>query len=163
MLSKSLFDTLLLEVVQVTLDAYRSRTDVDDTREMVFYKIEQLGFSAGFHLCSHLIASKPLVTDQLDIVKFICREYWQAVFGKQMDTLKTNHKGTFVLEDLDMALLKPFMNSVAHPDISLMTVVYLALPCGMIRGALHAFGVEAVVKANLSTFPQCSFDLNLVQ
>lgn len=35
----------------------------------------------------------------LDIIKFLCKDLWQALFRKQIDNLKTNHRGTFVLTD----------------------------------------------------------------
>lgn len=28
----------------------------------------------------------------MDIIKFICKDFWQAVFRKQVDNLKTNHR-----------------------------------------------------------------------
>jgi hypothetical protein len=30
--------------------------------------------------------------EQLDIIKFICKEFWKEVFNKSIDNLKTNHK-----------------------------------------------------------------------
>jgi hypothetical protein len=33
------------------------------------------------------------------MIKFICKDLWQVVFRKQIDNLKTNHRGTFVLTD----------------------------------------------------------------
>ena len=37
--------------------------------------------------------------DTLDVVKFICKEFWTAAFRKQVDNLKTNHTGVYVLTD----------------------------------------------------------------
>ena len=42
----------------------------------------------------------------LDIIKFLCKDLWQAVFRKQIDNLKTNHRGTFVLTDNVFSPLK---------------------------------------------------------
>ena len=33
------------------------------------------------------------------MIKFLCKDLWQLVFRKQIDNLKTNHRGTFVLTD----------------------------------------------------------------
>lgn len=30
--------------------------------------------------------------DTLEVIKFICKDFWQAVFKKQVDNLKTNHR-----------------------------------------------------------------------
>lgn len=35
---------------------------------------------------------KPRLGDTLDIIKFLCKDFWQAVFKKQVDNLKTNHR-----------------------------------------------------------------------
>jgi len=31
-------------------------------------------------------------TDNLDVVKFVCKEVWMFLFKKQVDNLKTNHR-----------------------------------------------------------------------
>jgi hypothetical protein len=33
------------------------------------------------------------------MIKFICKDLWHVLFRKQIDNLKTNHRGTFVLTD----------------------------------------------------------------
>jgi len=35
---------------------------------------------------------KPRMGDTLEIIKFLCKDFWQAVFRKQVDNLKTNHR-----------------------------------------------------------------------
>lgn len=45
-------------------------------------------------------AGKPRPTTPLDAIKFICKDLWTLVFRKQIDNLKTNHRGIFVLTDL---------------------------------------------------------------
>jgi hypothetical protein len=35
---------------------------------------------------------KPRFGDPLDAVKFICKEFWNEVFAKQVDNLKTNYR-----------------------------------------------------------------------
>jgi hypothetical protein len=35
---------------------------------------------------------KPRLGDTLEVIKFICKDFWQAVFKKQVDNLKTNHR-----------------------------------------------------------------------
>lgn len=32
--------------------------------------------------------------DELDLLKFICKDFWGAIFRKQIDNLRTNHQGT---------------------------------------------------------------------
>ncbi|XLT36107.1 hypothetical protein HN873_067399, partial [Arachis hypogaea] len=38
-------------------------------------------------------------SDHLEAIKFICKDFWTELFKKQIDNLKTNHRGTFVLQD----------------------------------------------------------------
>lgn len=35
---------------------------------------------------------KPRLGDTLEIIKFLCKDFWQVVFKKQVDNLKTNHR-----------------------------------------------------------------------
>jgi hypothetical protein len=35
---------------------------------------------------------KPRLGDTLEVIKFVCKDFWQAVFKKQIDNLKTNHR-----------------------------------------------------------------------
>jgi hypothetical protein len=44
-------------------------------------------------------ANSPRPTAPLDMIKFLCKDLWMLVFRKQIDNLKTNHRGTFVLTD----------------------------------------------------------------
>lgn len=55
--------------------------------------------------------SHPRFRDDLDVIKFLCKDMWIILYGKQIDNLKTNHKvgsgaghglqrqGVFVLTD----------------------------------------------------------------
>lgn len=44
-------------------------------------------------------ANTPRPNQPLDMIKFLCKDLWTLVFRKQIDNLKTNHRGTFVLTD----------------------------------------------------------------
>lgn len=37
--------------------------------------------------------------DTLEVIKFICKEFWTTLYKKQIDNLKTNHRGVYVLID----------------------------------------------------------------
>lgn len=51
-----------------------------------------------FLFYSHSIL-KPRPQTPLDAIKFICKDLWTILFRKQIDNLKTNHRGVFVLTD----------------------------------------------------------------
>ena len=77
-------------------------------------KLELLGYNAGFRLIERLAKDYPKFKDELDLLKFICKDFWVAVFRfldpltrhdsldgcrKQIDNLRTNHQGVYVLQD----------------------------------------------------------------
>lgn len=35
---------------------------------------------------------RPRFTDNLDVIKFLCKDLWTVLFKKQVDNLKTNHR-----------------------------------------------------------------------
>lgn len=52
--------------------------------------------------------------EPLDLVKFLCRDVWQALYRKQIDNLRTNHRGIFVLTD---ASFPPLRNMSCSADV----------------------------------------------
>lgn len=48
----------------------------------------------------------PPQLDVLELVKFICKDLWLSVFDKQVDNLRTNHRGVYVISDLQFASLR---------------------------------------------------------
>jgi hypothetical protein len=53
--------------------------------------LEQIGARIG-HCLAEKLAKKERFLDNLDVIKFICKDFWIAVFQKQVDNLKTNHR-----------------------------------------------------------------------
>ncbi|CAN6714950.1 unnamed protein product [Malus baccata var. baccata] len=113
---------------------------------------------------------RPRFTDHLDAIKFICKDFWSELFKKQIDNLKTNHRGTFVLQDnrfrwVSRMSLDPSENgdlsqenaeaaenkAVQEPNM------HLHFSCGVIKGALHNLGIACAVSADPSQLPACSF------
>lgn len=41
----------------------------------------------------------PRFKDELETLKFICTDFWTSVYKKQIDNLRTNHQGVYVLQD----------------------------------------------------------------
>src|SRR5450432_657136 len=44
------------------------------------------------HLWGSFSRDRPRFTDNLDVIKFLCKDLWTIVFKKQIDNLKTNHR-----------------------------------------------------------------------
>lgn len=67
-------------------------------RETVHYRLESLGYRVGLGLTERFSRDRPRLTDQLDVIKFLCKDLWMVVFKKQIDNLKTNHRVRPVLQ-----------------------------------------------------------------
>lgn len=74
-------------------------------RETRYYRLERLGYRVGQGLSERFSRDRPRFTDQLDVIKFLCRDIWMVVFKKQIDNLKTNHRVGRVVNLLDSMLM----------------------------------------------------------
>ncbi|MCO5548617.1 hypothetical protein L7F22_002077 [Adiantum nelumboides] len=120
---------------------------------------------------------RPRFGDHLEAIKFICKDFWAEIFKKQVDNLKTNHRGVFVLQDnrfrwlTHISLDYPMYNAdgVSMENSLTNTAVmaaraagpYLYFPCGLIRGALTNLGVPCDVSAEVASLPACSFIIRI--
>ncbi|KAK2631653.1 hypothetical protein EUGRSUZ_L02626 [Eucalyptus grandis] len=107
---------------------------------------------------------RPRFSDHLEAIKFICKDFWSEVFKKQIDNLKTNHRGTFVLQDnrfrwLSRMSTDPSLETGQEGDNKATEAMsmHLYFPCGIIRGALSNLGIPCAVSADISSLPACSF------
>ena len=93
-MNETLFKVLFMQLIDVSLqqsipeDSEIPKPD----QELAFYRIERIGFQVGQRLIDRLVLGHRLFSDQLDVLKYICKDYWLALFQKQIDNLKTNHK-----------------------------------------------------------------------
>lgn len=101
----------------------------------------------------------PRFKDELDTVKFICTDFWSSVFKKQVDNLRTNHQGIYVLQDNSFRFLKQISNTSQFLDQAPGHVVFT---CGLIRGVLANLGISAIVTAEITgTMPSCKFHIQV--
>uniref|UniRef100_A0A1A8MSM5 Trafficking protein particle complex 6b-like n=1 Tax=Nothobranchius pienaari TaxID=704102 RepID=A0A1A8MSM5_9TELE len=115
-----------------------------------------MGFRVGQGLIERLTRDSPSFKDELDIMKFVCKDFWTRVFRRQVDNLRTNHQGTYVLQDNKFALLTQLSNGKQYLD---QAPKHLAFSCGVVRGALSNLGLESVVTAEVSSMPSCKFQV----
>lgn len=132
--------------------------------EDVSYKIEQYGFSIGLRMAEILIynnSNNEILKnlELLNIMKFVCRDVWKLVYGKQMDNLRTNHRGTFVLIDNSFKNFNRLDSPIDFNDTINKSKPYLWIPAGIIRGVLKSFGVESLVTPEITKFPSVSFNI----
>ncbi|KAG6478830.1 hypothetical protein ZIOFF_062274 [Zingiber officinale] len=132
--------------------------------ELAAHRIEAIGYQVGHQLIERYTMERPRFNDHLEVIKFICKDFWQELFKKQIDNLKTNHKGTFVLQDNNFRWLTRISidpssdnNDGSQGSSSEATNLLLYFPCGIIRGALSNLGIPCAVSADSSNLPFCSF------
>ncbi|XP_051899974.1 trafficking protein particle complex subunit 6b-like [Pristis pectinata] len=116
--------------------------------------LEGMGFRAGQGLIERFTKETPSFKDELDIMKFICKEFWTNLFRKQIDNLRTNHQGTYVLQDNRFRLLTPVSSGKQYLEEA---PKFLAFTCGLLRGALSNLGIDSTVTAEVSVMPACKF------
>ena len=89
---------LLSLVVKYSIEINFNTFGEDDMLDKAFFTIEQMGYDMGQRIMEKfLITESIFLNEDLEIFKFICRDFWQHVFGKHIDNLKTNHKVFFLL------------------------------------------------------------------
>ena len=125
-------------------------------------KLDSLGFGIGQRYVERYSRDHPFLETSLDIVKFMCKEFWMVLFRKQVDKLQTNYKGIYVLHDLNFRWTARIGALNAEMDAATLmdrARVYTSLACGIIRGALWNLGLNASVKAELQKLPAVQFTI----
>ncbi|KAI2630941.1 transport protein particle component [Hypoxylon sp. NC1633] len=137
------------------------KLDEDEERDAVFFRLEALGYRVGLGLVERFSRDRPRFNDTLDAIKFVCKDLWMLVFKKQVDNLKTNHRGVYVLTD---NAFRPLSRMSADPGghAVVRAQPFLWFPCGVLRGALAAMGIVATVQAETNELPGAVFQIKTV-
>ncbi|XP_062872750.1 trafficking protein particle complex subunit 6B, like [Trichomycterus rosablanca] len=151
-----LFEFLHMEIVSYVYREQTAQEDQDKDRVTSISVLEGMGFRVGQGLIERCTKDYPSFKDDLDMIKFICKDFWNGIFKKQIDNLRTNHQGTYVLQDNRFPLLSQVSSGKQHLEEASK---YLAYTCGLIRGALSNLGLESVVTAEVSLMPSCKFQV----
>ncbi|TKA79993.1 hypothetical protein B0A55_02103 [Friedmanniomyces simplex] len=136
----------------------------EQTRESVFWRLDGMGYRVGQGLVERFSVNKPRPTTPLDAIKFVCKHLWILVFRKQIDNLKTNHRGVFVLTDNRFQPLSRMSvdrrTGIKGAEEALARAqTFLYFPGGVIRGALAGLGVEVTVEASSTEIPTATFQI----
>ncbi|CAK8683410.1 unnamed protein product [Clavelina lepadiformis] len=94
--------SVLFELLHSSLISYVCSSE--DNKSKSVSQLEAHGFRVGQSLAEQLTKDTPRFKDDLEIMKFICRDFWNAVYQKQVDNLRTNHQGVYVLQDNNFKL-----------------------------------------------------------
>ncbi|GAQ89824.1 transport protein particle (TRAPP) component [Klebsormidium nitens] len=166
-IAESCLDLLNIELVRSYSEQLKGRPELAGRR------VEAIGFQVGQQLVERATKERPRFADHLEVIKFICKDLWSDVFKKQVDNLKTNHRGTFVLQDTRFRWLTRLSSDVPPPGTpvspsdtpaaraSAEAGAYLYFPCGLIRGALTNLGIPCTVSAEVNQLPACSFTIKI--
>lgn len=100
----------------------------------------------------------PRFKDELDTMKFICTDFWSAIYKKQIDNLRTNHQGVYVLQDNGFRFLTRMSNGKQYLDIGPR---YATFTCGIIRGSLANLGIASIVTSEVQNMPSCKFHIQV--
>ncbi|KAK1236969.1 hypothetical protein MKX08_007917 [Trichoderma sp. CBMAI-0020] len=137
------------------------RIDDEEHLDAVHYRLEAQGYRVGQGLVERFSRDRPRFNDTLDVIKFLCKDLWSLVFGKNIDNLKTNHRGVYVLTD---NAFRPFsrMSTETGSQAVVRAQPFLWFPCGIIRGALAALGINATVQAEVNELPGAVFQIKTI-
>lgn len=135
---------------------------LDEVKGRSSETIELHGFEVGHRLVEKVIATRTLAADHLEAIKFLCKDFWSIIFGKQIDKLQTNHRGVFVLKDYACRWLSRY-SCIDDAIASAKVLRLLQFPCGLLRGALANLGLRAIVTTEVpSCRPACSFSIQIL-
>ncbi|OWF42194.1 trafficking protein particle complex subunit 6B-like [Mizuhopecten yessoensis] len=151
-------DEVVFEYLHMEMISYLYRTAEKIEQDHCISKLESLGFRVGQSLSERFTKDSSRFKDELDTMKFICKDFWNSVYKKQVDNLRTNHQGVYVLQDNKFRFLTQISSGKQYMDAA---PKYLAFPCGMIRGALSNLGINCVVTAEVSAMPACKFQIQI--
>ncbi|GAA5952107.1 hypothetical protein JCM3765_005195 [Sporobolomyces pararoseus] len=146
--------------------------------EQVKKKIEQIGFKLGYSTAERLSRDRSRfpcipsstsntsttttpIPDTLELMKFVCKDLWVSLFDKQVDNLRTNHRGVYVLLDNRLRFLERVSSNGGgdKDQVERWVKFLLKFPEGVIRGALANLGIQVTVTSEASNLPQASFQI----
>lgn len=122
--------------------------------------MEWMGFSVGYRVIERLTREWSRFKDELDMIKFICTDFWSGLYQKQIDNLKTNHHGVYVLQDNEFRLLSKLGTNGSKQYLK-ESPRLLAFTCGLLRGSLANLGIVSEVTAEIVALPSCKFHVKV--
>jgi len=140
--------TLEMVAAEATLAYFSAEGLCGGRAEAAAARLERIGRDIGWRVAERAMSrpERPRWHDTLDAIKWVCKEFWAGFFNKQVDNLKTNHMGTYVLSDASFMWLRRQSRADGRGDL---LARHLHLPAGLIGGALDALGMPCTVTSDL--------------
>ncbi|KAF9259158.1 transport protein particle component [Marasmius fiardii PR-910] len=140
----------------------KASAPVDEEEEALRVRLEAIGIHVGANFTERLCRDRALFTETLDAVKFICKDLWSSFWNKQVDNLRTNHRGVYVLQDNSFHTISRLSSWKGRPEALKRAKAYVVMPAGIIKGALNRLGYQAVtVTPEINSLPQCTFQVKI--
>lgn len=164
---ESVFDILHYEVVKysmgdenATQQQQQQEQQQQQNNNTNLSTLEYIGFSTGYRLTERMTREWPRFRfkDDLETMKFICTDFWTSIYRKQIDNLRTNHKGVYVLQDNAFRFLSNISNSSQYLEEA---PKFVAFTCGLVRGSLANLGINSTVTAEVQNMPSCKFHIQV--
>ncbi|XP_053946884.1 trafficking protein particle complex subunit 6b [Anastrepha obliqua] len=145
-----LFDFLHAEIVNYCLN--------NNNKENDFSALEYIGFNTGYRLIERLTRDVHRFKDELETMKFICTDFWTLIYKKQVDNLRTNNHGMYVVQDKAFRFLTRISTGSKQLEHAPKFVFFT---CGLVRGALTNLGINSTVTAEVQAIPACKFHIEI--
>ncbi|WVO13434.1 hypothetical protein L204_101050 [Cryptococcus depauperatus] len=126
-------------------------------------RIERIGIMVGGYIAEKLTLARPPLVTHLDIIKFICKDLFLHVYSKQIDNLRTNHRGIYVLQSHSFPPLAPMSSCKGSASDMEAAKTHLLFPQALMQGALYRLGLNAHVSAESAGLPQCTFQIRTLK
>jgi|EP00769_Ergobibamus_cyprinoides_P003001 hypothetical protein len=108
--------------------------------------IEDVGATIACRMIERLTLGQTRLPTHLDAVKFICRDLWTAMFGRQVTELKTDRFSGYLVLDQDLPWLNNLSGAAAEcQEANKYAARVLRLTGAMITAGLAQLGFSAVV------------------
>lgn len=150
-------DEVLFEFIHSEFVNYTCKSN-ENTKECDLSSLEYAGFITGYRIIERLTKDWPRFSNELETVKFICTDFWSSVYKKQIDNLRTNHQGVYMLQENSFRLLNRMSSGSQYLESA---AKYVSFTCGLIRGALANLGINCIVTAEIQPMPACKFHIQV--
>ena len=152
---------LQVEMVNLMLENHSTTQDKLQSAEQ---KVENIGFDVGSRIAQKLVKDRPRLEATLDIIKFVCKDFWYQVYRKQIDKLQTNNRGVYMLQDNRHRILARCSASPEQEaSAKQLASIHAKYSSGLIRGALQILGVVASVAVEVPEHAACHFTVRIQQ
>jgi len=129
--------------------------------QALLLRIEIAGEHVGANLSERLARDRPRFSDHLDAIKFVCKDVWIACWGKQVDNLRTNHRGVYIIQDNSFRPILRISSWEGQHETLRNAKLHVNFAIGVIRGVILRLGLNGTVTVDITNPPQCGFQIKL--